>query len=155
MLSTCLKATRTLTSLDISMFTDALVGSADCITSSDVSSTTPNEIKQGGLVKVLATGAMAVVANINDDGDISLRDTTTVTALAAAINGNRSLTKLTFGGDRNYETSQPVTLSVDMTEADFSGKGLTGPAGMLLASFLPRCRYSRSIRINILTTWCN
>ena len=143
-LSASLKGSTSLLSLDISTIGDELmacnlVGRTDYIDSREVKGTA----KKGGVVR-LATGATAVVAHTYTSGGciwVSCWDTTAVTALAAAIKDNRSLTKLTFGGDDGGDASRPVTLQKDMTEADFSGSGLTGAAGLLLASFLPRCRY--------------
>ena len=49
------------------------------------------------------------------------------------------MTKLTISGD-DYN-SKPVTIETSMTEADFSGKYLQASGAMMLAAFLPKCRY--------------
>jgi hypothetical protein len=55
-----------------------------------------------------------------------------VTALTDAISGNGALTKLTFGDE------QPVTMTTEMTEANFSGK-LKSHEAQIVAAFLPKC----------------
>ena len=47
--------------------------------------------------------------------------------------------KFTFSGDK-YD-SKPVTIESSMTEADFSGKVLQASGAIMLAAFLPKCRY--------------
>ena len=51
----------------------------------------------------------------------------------------RAMTKLTISGD--YDESEPVTIESSMTEADFSGKILQASGAIMLAAFLPKCRY--------------
>jgi hypothetical protein len=52
--------------------------------------------------------------------------------LAPEIAGNGALTKLTFGD------KQVVTMTTEMTEADFSGK-LEFYEAQIVAAFLPKC----------------
>ena len=51
----------------------------------------------------------------------------------------RALVKFTFSGDE-YD-SKPVTIESSMTEANFSGKLLQASGAIMLAAFLPKCRY--------------
>ena len=58
----------------------------------------------------------------------------------------RALTELTISGDAsNYAddslNSKPVAIESSMTEADFSGKVLQASGAIMLAAFLPKCRY--------------
>jgi hypothetical protein len=55
-----------------------------------------------------------------------------VAALADVIPGMRALTKLTFGD------KQVVTMTTNMTEANFSGK-LESYEALIVAAFLPKC----------------
>ena len=55
-----------------------------------------------------------------------------VTALADAIPGMEALAKLTFGD------KQVVTMTTEMTEANFSGK-LKSYEAQIVAAFLPKC----------------
>ena len=59
--------------------------------------------------------------------------------VANEIKNNGALVKFTFSGD-NYD-SKPVTIESSMTEADFSGKVLQASGAIMLAAFLPKCRY--------------
>jgi hypothetical protein len=58
---------------------------------------------------------------------------TGITALANAIPDMGALTKLMFGDE------QPVTMTTEMTEANFSGK-LKSYEAQIVAAFLPKCR---------------
>jgi hypothetical protein len=49
-----------------------------------------------------------------------------------------AILKFTFSGD--YDSSEPVTMEITMTEADFSEKGLGVSGGMMVAAFLPKCQ---------------
>jgi hypothetical protein len=55
-----------------------------------------------------------------------------VVALADAIKNMRALTQLTFG------EKQVVTMTTEMTKADFSGK-LKSYEAQMVAAFLPKC----------------
>jgi hypothetical protein len=70
----------------------------------------------------------------NDLGldDNHLDDTSGVIAIADAIPDMGALTKLMFG-------QKPVTMTTEMTEADFSGK-LRAYEAQIVAAFLPNCR---------------
>ena len=57
-----------------------------------------------------------------------------VVAIANAIKDNGALETITFGAE------QAVTMKADMTEADFSGKGLGASGAMIVAAFLPKCQ---------------
>jgi Ran GTPase-activating protein (RanGAP) involved in mRNA processing and transport len=58
--------------------------------------------------------------------------------LAVGIRDNGALSTFTFSGD--FSSSKPVTMETTMIEADFSGKGLGAPGGMMVAAFLPKCQ---------------
>ena len=59
---------------------------------------------------------------------------------AVGLGANGALMKFTFSGDDEYD-SKPVTIESSMTEADFSGKFLLASGAIMLAAFLPKCRY--------------
>ena len=55
-------------------------------------------------------------------------------ALAAGIRKSSVLETITFGD------KEAVTMKADMTEVDFSGKGLGASGAMIVAAFLPKCQ---------------
>jgi hypothetical protein len=57
----------------------------------------------------------------------------------AIIVHSLALLKITFSG--NQASSKPGTMETVMTEADFSNKCLGICGAILLAGFLPKCRY--------------
>ena len=67
-------------------------------------------------------------------------DMSGVIAISDAIPTMGALVKFTFSGDDTYN-SEPVTIESSMTEADFSGKRLQASGAIMLAAFLPKCRY--------------
>jgi hypothetical protein len=60
-------------------------------------------------------------------------------SIAVALKSSSTLKQLTFSGD-DVE-SEPATVGTEMTEADFSGKRLQYAGAVVLAAFLPSCRY--------------
>jgi hypothetical protein len=56
-----------------------------------------------------------------------------VIALAIGIGDSEKLLKLTFGD------KQAVTMTADMTEANFNKKGLGVSGAILISTFLPKC----------------
>jgi hypothetical protein len=57
--------------------------------------------------------------------------------IANDISDMGALSTFTFSG---IYSSEPVTMEITMTEADFSGKGLGVSGGMMVAAFLPKCQ---------------
>ena len=61
--------------------------------------------------------------------------------LADGVKNNGALAKFTFSGYDGFGEGPPVTMEAPMVEADFSCTRL-GPSGaIMLAAFLPKCRY--------------
>ena len=54
--------------------------------------------------------------------------------LANGIKNNGALETITFGDE------QAVTMTADITEADFSSNNLGTPGAMIVAAFLPKCQ---------------
>ncbi len=61
-------------------------------------------------------------------------------AIAGAISTNGALVRFTFSGDDKHN-GKPVTIESSTIEADFSGKVLQASGAIMLAAFLPKCRY--------------
>jgi hypothetical protein len=66
-------------------------------------------------------------------------DMSGVVAISDAIPTMGALAKFTFSGDHEY--SEPVAIESSMTEADFRYKYLQASGAIMLAAFLPKCRY--------------
>jgi len=65
-----------------------------------------------------------------------------VTELASAIAGSKTLSNLTFSGELAFpgSTLAATVLTSDMTEADLANHGLGAAGAFLLAAFMPRCK---------------
>ena len=68
-----------------------------------------------------------------------------VIAIGDAIPTMGELVKFTISGERYYDNgikdAPPVTIEASMIEADFSGKYLGALGAILIAAFLPMCKY--------------
>jgi hypothetical protein len=72
------------------------------------------------------------IVQISSSGNIKVQDLSGVIALADAIKDMGAMLKLTFGD------KQAVTMTTNMTEANFSGK-LKSYEAQIVAAFLPKC----------------
>jgi hypothetical protein len=103
------------------------------LTKFDISS---NDIRaEGG--KALAAGLQGnqAITELNISyNDLAGQDTDTsgIIAIANAIPDMGAMSSFTFSGD--YQTN-PVTMDISMTEADFSGKGLGLSGAIMLSAF--------------------
>jgi hypothetical protein len=93
---------------------------------------------EGGMALAAGLKGNQVIAELNIGSNLlglnpdGSADTSNVVAIANVIGDMRAMTKLTFGD------KQVITMTTEMTEANFSGKLSTNEA-KIVAAFLPKC----------------
>ena len=99
---------------------------------------------EGGISLAAALKGNKVIKELDiSDNQLGYDDDMSgVIAISDAIPTMGALAKFTISGDDKFN-SEPVTIESSTTEADFSGKVLQASGAIMLAAFLPKCRYVR------------